>query len=417
MLAFVAGAVLAGAIAVALVLLDVGGSEEEGQAGPAPRVVIREDQPEAPPDVGFPEFASKNTTRIAGADAVTNSVGAVLAAFPSRGGVPGPDAVAMVAEEDWASGIAASVLVSDPIRVPLLVGTREEVPDLVLDALVSLAPPGSSATEDVQLFQIGDVAAPTGLRTRQVTPGNPAEVAARVEALRQRLTDANPKHIVLASSDDPAFAMPAAAWAARSGDPVLFVQRDSVPQATLNVLERYEDVPVFLLGPESVVSDTVVDDLEDAGITVERVGGEEPVTNAIAFARYVGVADFGWNITDPGHGLVFANAGRPADAGASSVLSASGTWGPMLLLESAEELPPALEGYLLDIKPGYVDDPTRAVYNQGWVIGDSGAISVDVQAQIDDLLELAQVQSGSGGAPELGPAPGTPEDIPDADQP
>ncbi len=93
----------------------------------------------------------------------------------------------------------------------------------------------------------------------------------------------------------------------------------------------------------------------------KRIGDEDPVSNSIAFARYTD-GTFGWNITDPGHGLVIANATRPTDAGAAAPLSASGKWGPLLLTDNAETLPAPLEGYLLDIKPGYVDDPTRAVY-------------------------------------------------------
>jgi hypothetical protein len=415
-LAFLGGFVIAAGAAALLIALDpdIGGSSDNQGAGaaPAPRVVIHHTAPQNPPELGFPEFASKNTTRIAGADPVSDSVGAALAAFPSTGGVDGPDAVTMVSDSDWASGVAASVLVADPIRAPILVGQPDQVPALVLDSILSLAPPGSSATGDAQLFRVGDVAAPSGLRTRDVQGGTPAEVAAGVLALRQRLTDTDPEHIVLASSDDPAFAMPAAAWAARSGDPVLFVQKNTVPQATIDALKLYPDLPVFLLGPESVISNDVITQLGNEGIhVVDRISGPDPVQNAIAFARYSGSGGFGWNIVDPGHGLVVANDTRPADAGAAAVLSASGSWGPLLLITSADQLPPSLQGFLLDIKPGYVDDPTRAVYNHVWLIGDPAAISVDVQAQIDDLAELAQVQSG-GGQPQFGVAPTAPEGEP-----
>ena len=59
-------------------------------------------------------------------------------------------------------------------------------------------------------------------------------------------------------------------------------------------------------------------------------------------------------------------------------------------------MPDALRGYLLDIKPGYVTDPTRAVYNHVWIIGDQSTISVGFQAQVDDLAEVAPVRSGTG---------------------
>ena len=76
-------------------------------------------------------------------------------------------------------------------------------------------------------------------------------------------------------------------------------------------------------------------------------------------------------------------------------LSASGTWGPLLLTDDADTLPKALREYLLDLKPGYTTDPTRAFYNHVWVIGDQEAIDVNQQAEIDQLAELARI----GGEP------------------
>ena len=82
-----------------------------------------------------------------------------------------------------------------------------------------------------------------------------------------------------------------------------------------------------------------------------------------------------------------------ASSGASP-LSASGTWGPLLLTDDAGTLPPALRDYFLDVKPGYTDDPTRAFYNHVWVIGDQEAIEVGQQAEIDSLAELARIGGG-----------------------
>jgi hypothetical protein len=50
-----------------------------------------------------------------------------------------------------------------------------------------------------------------------------------------------------------------------------------------------------------------------------------------------------------------------------------------------------------------VNDPTRAVYNHVWLIGDQDTISVGFHAQVDDLAEVVQVRSGGGGA--AGPPP------------
>jgi hypothetical protein len=54
-----------------------------------------------------------------------------------------------------------------------------------------------------------------------------------------------------------------------------------------------------------------------------------------------------------------------------------------------------VEDYLLDVKPGYETDPTRAIVNHGWVIGDDSVISVDEQARLDDALELEIVETAS----------------------
>ena len=118
--------------------------------------------------------------------------------------------------------------------------------------------------------------------------------------------------------------------------------------------------------------------------------------NAIAFARYSD-GRFGWNVVDPGHGLVFVNADRPLDGAASAPLSGAGSYGPTLVITDANSLPGTLQSYLLDIQPGYDRDPVRAVYNHGWLIGDEEAISVDVQARIDSLLEVQPIQNAPAG--------------------
>jgi len=385
-------------------------SEDDPSPAAGPQAVIQrvEASDAETEDLGFPAFATRNTTRVAGADPVADAAGVALAAFPSTGGVEGPAAVSLVDAEDWASGIAAASLVAEPVGAPVLLSADEEVPELTSGALGALAPEGSPETDDRQVFRVGSAAAEVdGLRTLDVGGENPAEVAAEVERLRAKLTGSKPGHLVIAPADEPALAMPAAGWAARSGDPVLFAQRDSVPKPTLEALERNEDVPVYVLGPASAISAKTFEEIEKASPGAQRVGAEDPVESAIEFARYSD-GTFGWNINDPGHGFVIANADRPADAGAAAALSATGTFGPLLLTDDSAKLPAALRGYLLDLKPGYQDDPTRAVYNHVWLIGDQEAISVPVQAQLDELAELVRVRSGTGSS-VLGPPPGTPE--------
>ena len=370
---------------------------EQAPPPPAPKIVVHtgKPQPKAAQELGFPEFATKNTTRVAGADPTATAAGVGLAAFPSTGGVPGPDAVSLVDASDWQSGIAAASLTAQPVSAPILLSSGNSIPSLTQDAISALGPEGSAATQGAQVFRIGDAAAPSNVDVQHVSGKDPAAIAAEVDALRQKLTGAKPENVLLVSTSEPRYAMPAASWAARSGDPVLFVDKDSVPKATIEALKRDKGANVYALGPPSAISDKVLTNAGSATSDVVRIGDTDPVQNAIDFARYSN-GSFGWNITDPGHGLVIASDKAPMDAAAAAPLSASGTWGPLLVTDDPSKVPESLRGFLLDIKPGYVDDPTRAVYNHVWIIGDQTTISVGFQAQVDDLAEVAPVRSGTG---------------------
>src|SRR5215208_7015791 len=202
------GAIGAGVV-VALVGIGVAAyflvdalKEEPAQEAPAPRIVIHEKrpQPQAAQELGFPEFATKNTTRVSGVDPVADAAAVALAVFPSTGGVAGPDAVSLVDENDWKSGIAAASLAGPPVSAPILISSRDGVPTLTTDALKALGPSGSAATQSAQLFEIGNTETPSGLDREQVSGKTPAEIAAEVDALRQKLTGTKPKDVLLVST-------------------------------------------------------------------------------------------------------------------------------------------------------------------------------------------------------------------------
>jgi hypothetical protein len=397
---------------VFIVVAIVGGSRDESRtAAPAP-VTGSTDAPasQASEELGYPAFATSNTTRVGGADPAFNAAGVALATYPSAEPAQRPAAVALVPADEWQAGIAASVLMAAPLGppngvqdgllkrlptgAPLLISDAGDIPEPTVHALDTLDPQGSQATEGVQVYAIGDAAVPGELKAKRVAGHNPAAAAAAIAALRDSLFRAPPAHIVIAPLTEPAFAMPAAAWAARSGDPVLFAGRNALPKATRAALRAHPDAPIYVLGPDSAISAKAIKEIAEIGGRVQRVAGEDPVENAIALARFDS-GDFGWNVNDPGHGFVIARSDSPLDAAAAAPLSASGTWGPLLLTDSADTLPPTLRGYLLDVKPGYSNDPTRAFYNHVWVIGDQEAIDVRQQAEIDELAELAKIGGGA----------------------
>jgi ell wall binding domain 2 (CWB2) len=380
-------------IVIAIVGGSGGGKQESTSAAPAPAGAgAQAPAAQTAEALGYPSFATNNTTRIGGSDPAANAAGAALAVFPSTTPAQRPAAVTLVGEEDWAGAIAAAVLMAPPVRAPLLFSGPDELPEASAEALSALDPQGSKETGGSSLFAIGAVAAP-GEATSHVDSGDAASTAAQIATLRDRLFGGPPKHFVVVSSAQPGFAAPAAAWAARSGDPVLFTEASRLPQQTAAILEQHRKVPVYVLGPTAAISDGVVREIAKVDKRVKRVGGKDPVANAIAFARFHD-GSFGWNVNDPGHGFVLARSDSPLDAAAAAPLSASGTWGPLLLTDDAGALPAAARSYFLDVKPGYTTDPTRAFYNHVWVIGDQDAIGVGQQAEVNELAELAKIGGG-----------------------
>ena len=379
------------ALTAALAVACGGGGNKETrrtQAAP-PTVGARADQPDAATGLGFPAFATKNTTRVGGADPIADAAGVARAVFPATSAKTRPRAVALVDARDWRIGIAAAVLSSPPLRAPILLSNGPDLPPASRDALAALGPAGSKPAGGAQVIRVGDVATPPGLRATAVSGHDPFAVAQALDAFVAAARGGHPStRVVIASADDAGYAMPAAAWAAKSGDPVLFVRRDTVPAATRAALSLHRKPRIYVLGPPETISERVVASLGRLG-TVTRVGSGDAVRSSIDFARFID-GKFGWGVVDPGHGLVFARADRPLDAAAAAPLSASGTYGPLVLLSDGGRLDTPTREYLLDIQPGYRTDPVRGVYNHGWIVGDDKSISVGVQAQIDSLLEITR---------------------------
>ena len=345
--------------------------------------------------LGFPGFATKNTTRVGGADAVADAAGVARAVYPGLSAKTRPQAVVIVDVEDWRSAISAAQLMSAPLRAPILFSRDGELPDASKSALEALDPTGADRAGDAQVIRIGTAAAkPEGLKSTDVAGNDHVALARAIDRLRTAAARDSSDAVIVAPADRPAYAMAAAGLAARTGAPVFWTAVDRLPAATRQAIASRNQPSIYVLGPAAAVSQKVVSALGELG-AVRRVSGDDPVRHAIEVARFAD-GRFGWNVVDPGHGLVFASSERPADAAAAAPLSTTGKYGPLLLIPDAKALPAPLEAYLLDIQPGYDRDPVRGVYNHGWLMGDEEAISVAVQAQIDSLLEIQSVDAPSG---------------------
>ena len=367
----------------------------EGSTG-----AVQSSTPNAAQQLGFPTTATKNTTRVPGADPVADAAGVAIAVYPSAASGTHPTAVTLAPTDDWQAAIASSVLMSSPIRAPILLSGATSLPSATKDTLTALAPTGAGSIGGAQVIRIGDVPTPSGVKTTAVSGADPYKLAAAIDRFVSAAAGKASSDVVIASGDDPQYAMPAAGWAAESGNPILFVSRSGIPQATSQALQSHQKPHIFVLGPTSVIPDSILKQLGKYG-TVKRVGASDPVANSVAFALYRDPpcpanqpcahvpGSFGWAMRSPGHGYTLINDKRTLDAAAAAPLSASGSYGPQLLTDSATSLPTTVQNFFLDYAtPGFTQEgPTAAVYNHGWMIGDQTAISVGVQAQVDNLLE------------------------------
>ncbi len=382
--------------ALALASIALGGCGKSGQqthgGGPTPKL-----DPVAAQ--GAVSLATRNTTRLGGTDAVGDAAAVARAVYPGLTPTTRPTVVTLVDTNAWLPALAASVLASAPTRAPILYSEGNTLPALSAQTLQAMRPLGAPTLGGAQVIAIGSATpAPEGYRTHPLQTGEPAATASAIEQLLARLSGATPHQtIVLATNAPPTLAMPAAALAAESGAPILFVTPTHVPAATAAALSRMHKPSIYVIDSSSI-SRQALDQLHHYGpITSITDGGtsasgEAAVSNAIEVARFTS-DDFGWGVKEPGHGLVFVNTTRPLDAPAAAPLSATGDYGPLLLLTSPNQVPPALATYLSDIQPAYTSapqfQPVHGVYNHGWLIGDEQAITAATQAQIDTMLEIS----------------------------
>lgn len=377
---------------VAFAAVAAGGCSLGDDDSRPPQLGPASDDKEAAAKLGFPSTATRNTIRVGGDDAAGDAAGVANAAFPATTEANRPNAVVLVDKDDWQGAVSAAVLAAKPIGAPLLISDGDELPSVSADTLERLDPRGSDLSEDSQVIRIGDEPAkPDGYRTARIEGADAYERAAAIDRFFSAARGEPSRNVVVASGEQAEFAMPAAAWAARSGDAVLLAKRNQVPPATRKAIAAHDKPNIYVLGPRSAISDKVLAELRKLGPTT-RIGAPRPIANAVEFARYED-GDFGWGATVPGYNFTVAGVSRPLDAAAAATLATRGVFAPLLLTDSAEKLPAPLESYFLSVQPGYEDDPGQAVYNRVWILGDDEQVSVDEQAQIDMVTELIPVQS------------------------
>lgn len=390
---------LCAALLAALALAGCSLKANDGSSsvpGAAPAGGAKSSDKNAAQQLGFPVSATRNTTRVSGSDPVADAAGVASALFPATDPTTRPPAVVLADQGNWQSVIAAGVLGASPLRAPTLLTDGDSMPAVTSETLTRLQPKGITEPNPAQAIVVGEgTAKPSGLKSTVIKGSDPYELSSNVDHFASVAAGKPSPDVIVASGEKPEYAMPAAAWASRSGTAVLFAKKDSIPDATKTALTQHQKPSIYVLGPTSVISDAVLRDLRKFG-SVKRIDGKSAVDNAIEFARYKS-GSFGWGAVVPGQNLTIANQTRPADAAAAAGLGANGIFAPLLLTDKASPLPRALESYLLDIQPGFEhNDPSQGVYNHVWILGGGEAISPGTQGRIDADTALIPVSTSPG---------------------
>src|SRR3954447_8182836 len=191
-------------------LAAAGCGNADSDNGPGPELGKQGDQPKAAQQLGFPNFATRNTTRVGGADPTADAAAVAQASFPGTADVTRPGAVTLVDANSWQDGVAASVLFADPLRAPVLLTRGGDVPAATSTALGSLSPRGEPKLDGAQALRVGSAAEPENLKTTAIGGNNVFATAAKIDALATKARGKAAQEVMVVSSDRADFAMPAA---------------------------------------------------------------------------------------------------------------------------------------------------------------------------------------------------------------
>src|SRR5579884_2463531 len=179
----------------------------------APAVTIETSSVHAPAQIGYPLIATKNTTRVSGPDPIADAAAVALAVYPSAAAGTHPPAAVIAPTGDWQAAIASSVLMAAPIHAPLLLSGPTTLPKVTGQALTALAPTGSGAANGAKVIRVGPVPHLIGIRTVAIGGSDPYGLAAAVDRFQSAAAGTPSPDVVIASGDNPQYAMPAAGLA------------------------------------------------------------------------------------------------------------------------------------------------------------------------------------------------------------
>jgi hypothetical protein len=376
-----------------------------------------------------PTIGTKTTQRLYGANPYQEAVSVTQHIWPAAIPLNDPSendndpdrpwALTLLVPDDPLTAITAVPLIHFPDDAPILYVTKHGIPQVTLNEIKRLGDTGISRYNNVDAFLVGAAANPAvesklksiGLITKEVTASSVPELADKVDQLYGSIENPDTgvpnmgngaENVMIGSMDgkDYQYLLPATHWVAHMASGLAWVSKNSVPQATIDLLKRRNgQARIYLFGGPDQISGAVAKQLAQYG-TIIRVTNDDivafnadpvdnPIDTAIAFAKMWDPAGMvGWKITGPGHGFTLVNINDWQAAVASAPLSHLGFHAPLLFTDSATQLPAADGGYYSSVAPTYLTTPADGPYNMTYVIGSWSQIGWSVQTHVDYISEM-----------------------------
>ncbi|WP_444684740.1 cell wall-binding repeat-containing protein [Alkalicoccus luteus] len=341
---------------------------------------------------------TKNVTRIDQEEPEDFSIQVSQTIWPATHETNQPGTVILANPDEWQQTLSALTLVHHPNDGPVLL-MEDGLSDELLTEIERLAPLGND--EGLEVLAAAELTADeeemlADYEWSEMTADSPAAFAQEADAAFADTLGEFPEKVLIASSEEEhqLLSMTAGSWISHMNEPVLFVDDDGIPAETEEALAERDQAAMYLLGSEEIISGETEQELSEFGNT-SRIDAETPAELSIAFAQFE-EDGFGWGITEPGHGFVFASTDRPEFALAGAPFAHLGKHAPVLWLEEGE-LDDEHRDYLATIKPSYTDNPMEGPYNHSYLLGTEEDISFHTQGLIDTLMEI-EAEDGGGHA-------------------
>ena len=332
------------------------------------------DEEAAASDLGFPAFATKNTTRVGSADAVATRPPRRRPCIPSRDEDTRPSAVTLVDSTDWRVAVSAAQLMAAPLRAPVLYTRRRR------------AAAGDRAG--------ARAARPDRRRAGRRRAGDPRRPGGRARGLQD--DDRRRRRLRRAGAGDrpapdrggrQAVARPSS-WRPPSSRASRCRPRRGRPsRATPCCGSR----ATRSRRPRAPPSPRTSARRSTSSARSPRSRRACSSSSASSARRAAWAATTRWRTRSPSRasrtGASAGTSSTPATGSCSRAPSGRSTRrprrrsrhrGPTARCCSSPRgnaLPAPVQDFLLDIQPGYDQDPVRGVYNHGWMVGDErGAV-------------------------------------------